>query len=144
MARTGILLVSHGTACEGILASTQMILGKLDNVRALPLVEGATLEDYEREIELFIDICGGNCLMLVDLQGGTPFNTVMCIARGRQVYAITGMNVPALIVAASERDEVPLDVLERDVASAAREGVVCVGDLIKDLNASTYDEDEDE
>ena len=144
MARTGILLVSHGTACEGILASTPMILGKLDNVRALPLVEGATLEDYEREIELFIDICGGNCLVLVDLQGGTPFNTVMCIARGRQVYAITGMNVPALIVAASERDEVPLDVLERDVATAAREGVVCVGDLIKDLNASTYDEDEDE
>ena len=82
--------------------------------------------------------------MLVDLQGGTPFNTVMSIARGRQVYAITGMNVPALIVAASERDEVPLDVLERDVASAAREGVVCVGDLIKDLNASTYDGVEDE
>lgn len=144
MARTGILLVSHGTACEGILASAQMILGKLDNVRALPLVEGATLEEYESEIELFVDVCGGNCLVLIDLQGGTPFNTVMSIARGRQVHAVTGMSVPALIVAASERDEVSLGVLEHDVANAAREGVVCVSDLIRDMNASADDEDEDE
>ena len=144
MAHTGILLVSHGSSCEGVLASAEMIMGRLENTRALPLQEGASLENYKSEIELFIDACGGNCLILIDLRGGTPFNTVMDIARERKIHAVTGANVPALLVAASERDEVPLDILECDVANAARDGVVCIGTLLDELKASTDDEDEDD
>lgn len=100
-----VLLLSHGPLCEGMKASAEMIFGKTDRLEALELKAGENPEEYEQEILTMLDHYENNVFVLVDILGGTPFNTVAKISRERRVYGMAGMSMPMVLEILSDRED---------------------------------------
>lgn len=120
----GVLIATHGQLCQELIATAEMILGSQTHLEALPLLPGADPADYKEAMSAFIRKHTGNAVILVDLVGGTPYNTAIKLSREFEVIAIAGVNLPMLIQALELRSSAK-DPLEfaRDVAAAAVAGV---------------------
>ena len=144
MATKGILVISHASACVGMVSTCEMIMGELEEVESLELHEGENPDKYRRAVERYVDQWDGSCVILVDIMGGTPFNSVMRIAHEREISALTGVNVPMLIEAVSIRDELNPNELVDHLETVAKDGIVTIASILSRLGASSDDEGEDD
>ncbi len=101
----GIILVSHGHFCEETIHTINMIYGPVEDLMALPLTVGQDPDDYCAQLDQLIRKYNGNVLILIDLMGGTPFNSVMKLGKQWNLAAITGVNIPMVINAIDLRKE---------------------------------------
>ncbi len=123
----GIVVVSHGGVADAMLASAQMVLGAQRNVASATLEPSMGPDDFRVALEGAINSLDekDQILFLVDLWGGTPFNQVSGLVEEREGWvAVTGLNLPMLIVAYTERHtkNTAADVA-RAVADEGRKGV---------------------
>ena len=102
-----IILASHGPFCEGLLTSLQMIAGPQENTFALQLHEGEAPDDYREKLNQLLadDQSGKGTLVLCDLKGGTPYNSVAFASQKHHLALVTGMNMPMIITLATMRSE---------------------------------------
>ncbi|MDO4537306.1 MAG: PTS sugar transporter subunit IIB [Coriobacteriales bacterium] len=103
-----IVLASHGAFAEGIKQSGQMIFGPQEAVEAVVLTPEMGPDDLRAKLLNAIKTFENQeeVLFLVDLWGGTPFNQVSLLLDepGHEKWvAVTGLNLPMLIAAYSER-----------------------------------------
>lgn len=133
MDRIGILLVSHNSASTGILSTVEMILGKQEDIRALELQAEDSPEELQKEMQSFVQEYKGNCVVLVDVFGGTPFNTTIKMAKTMEVHAVTGMNVPMVIGALESRDGIKPDVLIKKMIETGKTGITNMDEIINKL-----------
>lgn len=72
----GILLLSHGTLCERVINSLQMLGMDTTKVEAVVLYADSDLEEYTKRLSDTIDSLddGDGVLVITDLLSGTPFN----------------------------------------------------------------------
>lgn len=141
---TGILLVSHGACCTGMLDTVEMLAGELVDIAALPLCLGADPGEYQKSIESWLDGYGTNAVILIDIMGGTPFNTVMRIANEREVHAVTGLSVAMAIETAVNRGFMKPDELCRHLVECVPESIVSIEGLLSALSSQEDDDEEDE
>lgn len=134
MSKKGILLVSHGSASTGILNTVTMIMGEQEDIKAIELRENDNPDLLKDKIIDFMASMDGNIIILADVFGGTPFNTILKISREMDVYAVTGMNVPMVIEAVSLRDNTELKDLPGAIVNSAKNGVINMEQTIKKLN----------
>lgn len=119
-----ILVATHGRACEEIIKTAGMIYGSTDGVHALSLLPEMDPADFQKEIEVFIEQYDGDIIILVDLIGGTPFNSLLKISRTRQLCAVTGVNIPMVVEAMDQRDmDKDAKSLAAHLAEVAKEAV---------------------
>lgn len=104
-----VVITTHGQAAPALLATTEMIIGTQDNVACVDFVPGENGEVLAGKIRqrlADLDLSQG-LLLMVDLWGGTPFNTANGLARENENFeVVTGVSVPMLISVLSGRDEV--------------------------------------
>lgn len=102
-----IVLVSHGKFCEGLLDSVKMITGDDFEIRTVPLFPGETPEAYREKLESVLEEVKTEqgTLILADIMFGSPFQTAAYVARNYKAAIVTGMNMPMLVTAATERTE---------------------------------------
>lgn len=129
--KPAVIVVSHGTLCEGLVSATSMIYGELDRVEALPLRVGMDPEEYLGELRDLVASYGGNVVLLADIMGGTPFNSIMKLGRELPLYAVAGMSMP-LLLAVLEYREAGSD-LATICASASADGASAVVDMTPKL-----------
>ena len=99
-----IIIISHGLLAKEILNSAQMIAGKQENTQAIGLVEGQSPESFAENVENAVRQCGtDDVLILSDLYGGTPCNTVAMkmLPKYKNSEMLTGMNLSMVIEAYS-------------------------------------------
>lgn len=102
--RPEILILSHGTLCEGLKDSAVMLAGGGDHIKVLPLLEGQDPDEYYvRALKLYNSMPYGS-IILVDILGGTPSNTVIKMMRECEVFALCGVNLATVVCALFERD----------------------------------------
>lgn len=103
----GLLLVSHGELCEYLLKSTSMLAGEAEQCKAVSLNKGETPQCYEQRVRKAIEELdtGEGVIVLVDILGGTPYNTIGSLSREYNLKIITGMNMPMLVYLTLERNE---------------------------------------
>lgn len=124
------ILASHGGLAEGMLDSINMLLGPQEEVEAYALLPEEEPERLHERLEAAIRDAGDDeVFFFTDLYFGSPFNRVVELARTRDIYHITGMNLPILIEALVARN-----------AGASCEGVLNAamsvsGDCIKDVRS---------
>lgn len=124
------ILASHGGLAEGLLNSINMLLGPQEEIEAYALLPEEEPERlYERLEAAIRDDGDGEVFFFTDLYFGSPFNRVVELARTRDIYHITGMNLPILIEALVARN-----------GGASCEGVLNAamsvsGDCIKDVRS---------
>lgn len=100
-----ILIATHGPFCTGLLETVKMIYGELDNVTAMSLKQGQAVEEYEKEIEVFLEEHDNDVVLLLDFIGGSPFNTAMKLCRNRELCAVAGVNFGMVAAAVELRSE---------------------------------------
>lgn len=137
----GILVVSHGKLATGLLSSAELILGRLEAVAAVELDEGTaqnTLRSrVDERISRLLDEEG--ILILTDLRGATPCNVTAELAERDTISVVTGVNLPLLIHALTERGCQDLGQLTASAIEAGRAGIVDMAELIGQYRTAERD-----
>jgi mannose PTS system EIIA component len=100
----GVVAISHCKLAEEMLAVASMIVGPLQNCKAMCFKPDLAVEDMLKllkEVVREVDQ-GKGVLILTDLFGGTPANISLALL-GPGVEVVCGMNLPMLIKLASCR-----------------------------------------
>ena len=131
----GIIILTHGNLGEELIKSASMIFGRLDNVKALPLKIGEDPDDYRRELDELLNTVPEGSLVMVDLFGGTPSNSLMMLAKKRKVYALSGVSMPMLIEAANIRTLYSGQELLDCIVETGHSGIVNITELVNHQSA---------
>ncbi|MCT0035307.1 PTS mannose transporter subunit IIAB [Lactococcus lactis subsp. lactis] len=104
----GIVIASHGEFAAGIKQSGSMIFGEQEKVQVVTFMPSEGPTDLHAKIEAAIATFDAEdeVLVLADLWSGSPFNqasAVMGEKPERKIAIITGLNLPMLIQAYTER-----------------------------------------
>ncbi len=109
----GIVVISHGQLCLGALDSLALIADVRENVSAVALEMGDDPDEYREVLARELDRYPAGCLVMVDVMGGTPYNSLMMLSRKRRTYGIVGFVFPALLEAAMLREGMTPQELEQ-------------------------------
>ncbi|HFI0237928.1 TPA: PTS sugar transporter subunit IIB [Streptococcus suis] len=104
----GIIIASHGEFAAGIHQSGQMIFGKQEKVQVVTFMPSEGPDDLYAKLNAAVDSFDADdeVLVLADLWSGSPFNQASRVAGerpDRKFAIITGLNLPMLIQAYTER-----------------------------------------
>ena len=135
----GIIIASHGKFAEGIHQSGSMIFGDQEKVRVVTFMPSEGPDDlyahFNNAIAQF-DV-DDEILVLADLWSGSPFNQASRIARenpDRKIAIITGLNLPMLIQAYTERMMDANATVEQVAANIIKEAKAGIKALPEALN----------
>ncbi len=105
MKQIPIFIIGHGDLPVALINSAQMLIGERNGLTPLCLHEGDGLESFiQKTGDLLASIKdAGPLLVFVDLQGGTPWNSVLGVNDPR-VRLVTGVNLPMLLEVLNLRD----------------------------------------
>lgn len=103
-----ILITTHGNLGKELIETSKLIMGEQKELYFCSLHQGDDYAAWREELEkVLIKIdTGKGVLVLVDLFGGSPSNSIALLLKKRNVNCITGANLPILIEALSNRDRV--------------------------------------
>ncbi|WP_443661769.1 mannose/fructose/sorbose PTS transporter subunit IIA [Clostridium sp.] len=129
-----IILGTHGKFSEEMLKSTEMILGKQENVATITYLPGEGSDDlmkkYEDEIKSLQ--CEAGVLFMVDLFGGSPFNAASrIVAKEENMDIVTGINIPMLLGVFSAREDLTVDKLAQIAISTGQMGMKSLKKTLK-------------
>lgn len=133
MEKKKILILSHGYMCQGILETAKMIGLEGEHIIAKPLDGSASVGEYLKEVRELLETCPEGSLILVDLFGGTPFNTLARIISEYPVYAVTGVNLPMVMEAWSSCDRLSGKELQKAVMDAGRDGIASINEFVENM-----------
>lgn len=95
-----VIIGTHGKFSEELLKSSEMILGKQDNIGYITFKPGEGLEDL---VSKYTEVINGldskdGVLFMVDLFGGSPYNAASMMAiENENMDVVTGVNLPMLL-----------------------------------------------
>ena len=121
----GILLVTHGEIGKSLIDCAAHILDNYPNsVESISINSNNNLNNYSdiisRKIE---DLDKGNgVLIMTDIYGATPCNLLNKFTMKNKVEVVTGINLPMLIKAISDRKD-NLDTLTNDSIECAKKNI---------------------
>lgn len=103
-----LLIVAHGNLGESLIQCATHVLGK--RPEALEYLDLAACEDPSAMQQKAQDLLSGldqgeGVLVLTDIYGATPCNTVCKLVSSGRVEAISGVNLPMLLKALTYRDQ---------------------------------------
>lgn len=129
----GVIIVTHGLLAEGLVDSAEMILGSLSQIATIRLDEKMTPETLRSQVEKHISnlMSDEGVLILTDLRGATPFNVTASFAERNDVSVITGVNLPLLLEALTQRSKKDLKTLTAYVVQKGQEGILDVAVLLE-------------
>lgn len=95
-----LIIGTHGSFSKELIKSAELIYGKLENVSYITFIPGEGQIDLINKYNTIIDNLDQNSevLFLVDLFGGSPFNTASILAmENENMDVVTGVNLPMLL-----------------------------------------------
>ncbi|MBZ2175993.1 hypothetical protein K8M07_12160 [Schnuerera sp. xch1] len=137
MSETKILLLTHGGWGMSLVRGVEMILGKIDFVKEVPLLPNDTLLDYKKKVIAISEKMSEDSLILTDVLGGTTTNVAAVVGRQRGIKVICGLNAPLLITASSSI----IFSNKLDFEHLLNEGKVSIKDVIEEANKLLMEKD---
>lgn len=131
----GIVLVGHEHIASEMLAALEHVLGRQSLIRAVNVPRNTPLEKLRQHLDEDIRSCnaGAGVLVLADMFGGTPCNVALAAMRSGDVEVVSGVNLPALIKAATLRQQdIAVGELAAQVAEAGRHYICVATSLMED------------
>lgn len=128
-----IVIMTHGKFGEELKNSAQMILGNLEHVYSLSLMEEMDPRDLTLQVKELMENAPPHSIILTDLFGGTPSN-VAAIFSGR-FPVISGVNLPMIIEAEMLRIQEDYFEIERRVREIGIEGIKDISELMRQREA---------
>ncbi|MEF9961736.1 MAG: PTS mannose transporter subunit IIA [Erysipelotrichaceae bacterium] len=129
-----IYICTHGKFGEELIRSAEMIVGKLDGVKAFSLIPGMSPEEYQILIEDSLKLEGESIIVMVDLFGGTPSNTMAILSKKYKLDILSGINLAMLIELYTQKDNLPTDKLLALGLSALQDSGKNVLEVLRKVN----------
>lgn len=133
MSDLNIVIATHGKFGEELVASAEMIVGKMDRIHNLSLLPDKSFEDFFTESDVLLDRIQGPVVALVDLFGGTPSNVLTALTKKYNHKVITGLNLPLLIdlyLKSQMNESVDIDELSSNCIRIGKESFVLTNEKI--------------
>ena len=129
---TGILIITHARLGQELIGAAEFILGSLEKVEHLAVEANLNPESLSQKIKKSLArlSTGRGVLILTDMFGGTPNNIALSFLSEGEVEVVTGVNLPMLIKAVTERDKHDLVALASEACRAGREAIASAGELL--------------
>ena len=126
-----IILASHGDLAHGILNSAEVIAGPQKNITSFVLNPGDSIDEFSQKLRHEIkthSTNGDHVLVLTDLFGGSPTNSVIAAMQDLKFNCFAGMILPMVLEAALDREQSNLSYSEylQKGSSAAQKGIIDV------------------
>jgi PTS system mannose-specific IIA component len=121
----GLLIAAHGNLGESLIQSATYVLGKRpEGLQAIDLMAYHDTDEMLKAAREQIDAIdlGNGVLVMADIYGATPCNTICKLLRPGRVEAVAGVNLPMLLKALTYRNEA-LNLLADRTASGGQSGV---------------------
>ncbi len=121
----GIVIAAHGHLATELLATAELIIGELPQVKACnvgPALSAQAMEASLAEIAREVDT-GDGVLVLADLLGGTPCTRSMALCQKQRLEVVSGVNLPMLLKAHSLRQTRPLREVAEQVVESVRASI---------------------
>lgn len=122
-----ILVSTHGSLGEELVETSKLIIGEHKAVSACCLKQGDDIivwrENLKRAVEK--SDLGEGVLLLTDIFGGSPSNSIAAILNAMPVECITGVNLPMLLEAIGSRESAQgLPALVEACKKAGRDNIL--------------------
>ena len=123
--RIPIIIMNHGLLGRELIASAEMIVGKIDEIQSISLMPGMPIEEYCILAEKVISGMKGPIIILTDLYGGTTCNVAMMLRQKFELRVLCGMNLPMLLELSGLREtQADVDRLVEEILKTGREGIL--------------------
>ena len=128
----GILIVSHGSLSEALIASVEFLVGNLKRIRGVSIwpkdKEKEVRDRIQKEIEEVDD--GDGVVILTDILGGTSTNLSLSFLQDEKIEVVTGVNVPMLLTLSSYRKERSLMEIGRMIKNSGRRSIILAKEIL--------------
>lgn len=103
----GVVILSHGELSEHLMKSTALLAGPMEQAVAVPLFAGESPDIFSERVSQAVKQVdtGDGVIALVDILGGTPYNTIGSLSREANIKVVTGVNMSMAMYLTLERDE---------------------------------------
>jgi PTS system mannose-specific IIA component len=121
----GILILTHGPFGEDLLRTACGIMNESGSSAALNLsrrLDFATLRKRVSDAIAELKADGG-VLVLIDAYGGTSYNTTLPLMSDHHINLVTGVNLPMVLSALTNRHRMTLEALARKVSEDAKKTI---------------------
>jgi len=129
------LIAAHGTLASGIRSSLEIIIGSLENVFIIEAYIGEN-KSLEEEIALVLLQINSedDLIVFTDLMGGSVTNQILQYALKKNVYIISGFNLPLLLDILLADPATPVnEVIETGIKNA-KDQIVYINKLLTTEN----------
>jgi PTS system mannose-specific IIA component len=128
-----IVILTHGSLGIELLKTTEMIIGKQDNIDILSIQPGVSLSDIATKLDSIIENSqDSDILIFTDMFGGSPSNIAMSYLIHENIEVLTGVNLPMLLKALTKRDSAPsVKKIAKEIAKSGIDSIIIAGDLLK-------------
>jgi mannose/fructose/sorbose-specific phosphotransferase system IIA component len=130
----GIIIVSHGTLCEALIKTSSLILGKQENLIAVPLTPSEGLEDLKEKMRAALETLASKegVLILADMFGGSAANVSTGFLQTHKVGVVSGVNLPMLLESILSRASFQdARKFAKHITEKSRGSIINVGDMHK-------------
>jgi len=128
----GLVLVAHAGLATALKASTEMIVGPVEDFAVVEVAPDERAEEIMARVVAAVGSgLSGGTIIMTDLFGGTPSNMAMSFLKDGCVEVITGVNLPMLMEFCSKRGRLAVAELAVELQRCGREGIVVAGELLK-------------
>ena len=126
----GLIIATHGDLCFGLKDTYEMVVGNFpENTVFLSLKKGMGIDSFKKEFKenmIKLRDCD-SYLILVDLEGGSPYNTASEYFYSKdyegKIEIITGVNLPILVEAVDNLEEMKVNELANLLLTSEANGI---------------------
>lgn len=128
----GMVVLTHRRLAQELIATAELIVGKMENCVGLSIDPSVSVEDLRRQMITAMNQVndGDGVIMLTDMFGGTPSNLSLSFLNQEGIEVVTGVNLPMLIKLAHSRDDCKVDELARLIKDYGRRSISLASEIL--------------
>jgi fructoselysine and glucoselysine-specific PTS system IIA component len=137
------LIATHGTFAKGIHSSLEIIMGTPENVFLLQAYTGEN-KSIKEELDTVLEKISkeDELIVFTDLMGGSVTNQILQYALKKNVYIISGLNLPLLLDILLADQEIPVNEVIETGINNAKDQIVFVNKLITSNKENINDQND--
>ena len=121
----GVLILTHGSFGEDLLKTACAIMRDTERMEVLNLSRRLDFKTLRKAVSEKIESlhCDGGVLVLIDAYGGTSYNTTVPLMNDHKICLVTGVNLPMVLSALTNRRRLPLVKLAEKISEDAKKTI---------------------
>jgi PTS system mannose-specific IIA component len=129
----GGVIVSHGQLGKELIATAEMIVGKIPNITSVSIDVTSDVETSREQIRQAIKSVnsGTGVVIFTDMFGGTPSNISLSFLDEANIEVITGVNLAMLLQLSTSNKAEPFKQIVQSLHQRGKENIHIASEFLK-------------